>query len=41
VAERYRDYRLEAGIGTGPGRQVWHTPTELFKVWISFSGSSL
>jgi hypothetical protein len=32
VAERYREYRLEAGIGTGPGRQVWHTPTELFKV---------
>ncbi|QRW16843.1 SAM-dependent methyltransferase [Rhizoctonia solani] len=31
VAERYRDYRLEAGVGTGPGRQVWHTPTELFK----------
>ncbi|KDN43230.1 hypothetical protein RSAG8_06197, partial [Rhizoctonia solani AG-8 WAC10335] len=31
VAERYRDYRLEAGAGSGPGRQVWHTPTELFK----------
>ncbi|KAG9075114.1 hypothetical protein FS749_013259, partial [Ceratobasidium sp. UAMH 11750] len=31
VAGRYREYRLEAGIGTGPGRQVWHTPTELFK----------
>ncbi|CAE6413877.1 unnamed protein product [Rhizoctonia solani] len=31
VAERYRDYVLEAGVGTGPGRQVWHTPTELFK----------
>lgn len=34
VAERYRDYRMEAGIGSGPGRQVWHTPTELFKVRI-------
>ncbi|QRV73834.1 SAM-dependent methyltransferase [Ceratobasidium sp. AG-Ba] len=31
VAERYREYRIEAGIGSGPGRQVWHTPTELFK----------
>ncbi|CAE6472059.1 hypothetical protein ACGC1H_003838 [Rhizoctonia solani] len=31
VAERYRDYRVEAGVGSGPGRQVWHTPTELFK----------
>ncbi|KAG8795437.1 hypothetical protein FRC12_014600 [Ceratobasidium sp. 428] len=31
VAERYREYRVEAGVGTGPGRQVWHTPTELFK----------
>lgn len=32
VAERYREYRIEEGIGAGPGRQVWHTPTELFKV---------
>ncbi|CAE6448030.1 unnamed protein product [Rhizoctonia solani] len=31
VAERYRYYRIEAGVGSGPGRQVWHTPTELFK----------
>lgn len=32
VAEKYRTYRVEAGLGSGPGRQVWHTPTELFKV---------
>ncbi|KAB5593945.1 S-adenosyl-L-methionine-dependent methyltransferase [Ceratobasidium theobromae] len=31
VAEKYRTYRVEAGLGSGPGRQVWHTPTELFK----------
>jgi hypothetical protein len=29
VAKRYGHYRHE---GEGPGRQLWHTPTELFKV---------
>lgn len=35
VAERYeREYGLEPTEGAqgGLGRQVWHTPTELFKV---------
>jgi hypothetical protein len=29
IADRYGDYTSDA---RGPGRQVWHTPTELFKV---------
>ncbi|GAA6010662.1 hypothetical protein JCM11491_003015 [Sporobolomyces phaffii] len=37
VATRYMQFEgLEQGAGTvgrGPGRQVWHTPTELFKPW--------
>lgn len=38
VTRRYRGYGLD---GSGPGRQIWHTPTELFKVtfftfWISY-----
>lgn len=37
VAARYLEFEgLEDGAGTvgrGPGRQVWHTPTELFKPW--------
>jgi hypothetical protein len=36
VARRYMQFEgLDQGAGTvgkGPGRQVWHTPTELFKV---------
>ncbi|KAI0079366.1 DUF185-domain-containing protein [Panus rudis PR-1116 ss-1] len=30
VAQRYASYGLDA---EGPGRQIWHTPTELFKPW--------
>jgi hypothetical protein len=30
IFTRYGDYRSDA---RGPGRQVWHTPTELFKVY--------
>ncbi|KZT07276.1 DUF185-domain-containing protein [Laetiporus sulphureus 93-53] len=30
VAERYAAYGPD---GEGPGRQIWHTPTELFKPW--------
>jgi hypothetical protein len=30
VAKRYADYKH--GDEQGPGRQLWHTPTELFKV---------
>ncbi|GAA6062918.1 hypothetical protein JCM10212_007149 [Sporobolomyces blumeae] len=40
VARRYMAFEgLEEGagsvgsVGKGPGRQVWHTPTELFKPW--------
>ncbi|GAA5871839.1 hypothetical protein JCM16303_000894 [Sporobolomyces ruberrimus] len=37
VATRYMQFEgLDQGAGTvgkGPGRQVWHTPTELFKPW--------
>ena len=29
VAERYASYGVD---GDGPGKQIWHTPTELFKV---------
>lgn len=29
VSRRYRGYGLD---GSGPGKQIWHTPTELFKV---------
>jgi hypothetical protein len=32
VAETYGIIEEEAHEGSGPGRQVWHTPTELFKV---------
>lgn len=33
VARRYGEFEgTSAGVGAGPGRQVWHTPTELFKV---------
>jgi hypothetical protein len=39
VATRYMQFEgLDQGAGTvgkGPGRQVWHTPTELFKVSVS------
>jgi len=31
VAKRYDRY--ESGDKEGPGRQLWHTPTELFKVF--------
>lgn len=31
IFTRYGDYRVDA---RGPGRQVWHTPTELFKVYL-------
>ena len=44
VARRYMKFEgLEQGSGTvgkGPGRQVWHTPTELFKVSFFQSSSS-
>ncbi|KIJ55125.1 hypothetical protein M422DRAFT_152399 [Sphaerobolus stellatus SS14] len=30
IFEMYGNYKSEA---QGPGRQVWHTPTELFKPW--------
>ncbi|KAI0629371.1 DUF185-domain-containing protein [Trametes polyzona] len=30
VAERYAAYGVD---GDGPGKQIWHTPTELFKPW--------
>ncbi|KAI0685611.1 S-adenosyl-L-methionine-dependent methyltransferase [Cytidiella melzeri] len=30
VAKRYETLETE---GEGPGRQIWHTPTELFKPW--------
>ncbi|GAA5922517.1 hypothetical protein JCM1841_006185 [Sporobolomyces salmonicolor] len=40
VARRYMAFEgLDGGagaggsVGAGPGRQVWHTPTELFKPW--------
>lgn len=29
VAQRYSQFESD---GEGPGRQIWHTPTELFKV---------
>lgn len=29
VAERYEPFETDI---EGPGRQIWHTPTELFKV---------
>ena len=29
VAQKYAEYGPD---GEGPGRQIWHTPTELFKV---------
>jgi hypothetical protein len=32
VAERYAEYGAVTVAGEGPGRQIWHTPTELFKV---------
>ena len=36
VARRYGAFEADGGevgsVGKGPGRQVWHTPTELFKV---------
>lgn len=31
ILRHYGDYRSDA---RGPGRQVWHTPTELFKVYL-------
>jgi hypothetical protein len=31
ISTRYGEYRSDA---RGPGRQVWHTPTELFKVYL-------
>ena len=33
VAQRYVEYGQDPH--TGPGRQIWHTPTELFKVGMS------
>ncbi|KZT67369.1 DUF185-domain-containing protein [Daedalea quercina L-15889] len=30
VARKYAEYGPD---GEGPGRQIWHTPTELFKPW--------
>ena len=33
ILKRYGDYRSDA---RGPGRQVWHTPTELFKVYFVY-----
>ncbi|GAA5992811.1 hypothetical protein JCM10908_001350 [Rhodotorula pacifica] len=40
VARRYQVFEgtgsghaTDAGLGSGVGRQVWHTPTELFKPW--------
>ncbi|KAH9930312.1 S-adenosyl-L-methionine-dependent methyltransferase [Fomitopsis serialis] len=30
VAQKYAEYGPD---GEGPGRQIWHTPTELFKPW--------
>lgn len=32
VAKRYAEYGAVNLAGEGPGRQIWHTPTELFKV---------
>lgn len=33
IARRYGEFEgLNEGVSKGPGRQVWHTPTELFKV---------
>lgn len=32
VAELYSDYNRARDKNDGPGKQVWHTPTELFKV---------
>lgn len=33
IARRYGEFEMGGtGVGKGPGRQVWHTPTELFKV---------
>ncbi|KAL8286850.1 hypothetical protein RQP46_003856 [Phenoliferia psychrophenolica] len=34
IARRYGEFEsADASGGKGPGRQVWHTPTELFKPW--------
>lgn len=33
VAKKYEGYGLDKDYG--PGRQIWHTPTELFKVRLS------
>ncbi|SCV70325.1 BQ2448_1719 [Microbotryum intermedium] len=35
IARRYGEFEglNKGGVGRGPGRQVWHTPTELFKPW--------
>lgn len=38
VAKRYSSYGED---GVGPGKQLWHTPTELFKVSVSMFGHSL
>lgn len=35
VAQRYQEYGEDPR--TGPGRQIWHTPTELFKVCLQLS----
>lgn len=36
IARRYGEFEGTAGgVGKGPGRQVWHTPTELFKVSVA------
>lgn len=38
IARRYGEFEAVDGVvGKGPGRQVWHTPTELFKVRSSLS----
>ncbi|KAG8958642.1 hypothetical protein FRC03_008942 [Tulasnella sp. 419] len=31
MAARYADHGMLNAAGQGPGRQIWHTPTELFK----------
>lgn len=34
IVQTYGSYGNTIRHG-GPGRQVWHTPTELFKVWFA------
>lgn len=38
IARRYGEFEgTTGGVSGGPGRQVWHTPTELFKVRLRIS----